>query len=57
MKAVVYEGPRLGEYAEERQAVDDSTTDPVQAVLDQTTGLGADNGCKVVLHPAAGGGA
>ncbi len=29
-------------------AIDDSKTDPVQAVLDETMGLGADRGCECV---------
>jgi glutathione-independent formaldehyde dehydrogenase len=29
-------------------AIDDSKVDPVQAVLDETMGLGADNGCECV---------
>ncbi|WP_338748619.1 glutathione-independent formaldehyde dehydrogenase [Janibacter alittae] len=33
-------------------AVDDSTTDPVQFVLDQTMGLGADRGCECVGYQA-----
>ncbi|SDO48261.1 glutathione-independent formaldehyde dehydrogenase [Microbacterium sp. ru370.1] len=33
-------------------AIDDSQVDPVQAVLDQTMGLGADNGCECVGYQA-----
>ncbi|WP_279402923.1 zinc-binding dehydrogenase [Arthrobacter sp. JCM 19049] len=33
-------------------AVDDSKTDPVQFVLDQTMGLGADRGCECVGYQA-----
>jgi glutathione-independent formaldehyde dehydrogenase len=33
-------------------AIDDSKVDPVQAVLDQTMGLGADNGCECVGYQA-----
>src|SRR5918997_2666085 len=33
-------------------AIDDSKVDPVQAVLDQTMGLGADNGCEFVGYQA-----
>ncbi|GGL13087.1 threonine dehydrogenase-like Zn-dependent dehydrogenase [Curtobacterium luteum] len=33
-------------------AIDDSEVDPVQAVLDQTMGLGADNGCECVGYQA-----
>ncbi|WP_111765985.1 glutathione-independent formaldehyde dehydrogenase [Nakamurella deserti] len=33
-------------------AIDDSSTDPVQAVLDQTMGLGADRGCECVGYQA-----
>jgi glutathione-independent formaldehyde dehydrogenase len=33
-------------------AIDDSKTDPVQAVLDQTMGLGADRGCECVGYQA-----
>ena len=33
-------------------AIDDSKVDPVQAVLEQTMGLGADNGCECVGYQA-----
>jgi glutathione-independent formaldehyde dehydrogenase len=33
-------------------AIDDSKVDPVQAVLEQTLGLGADNGCECVGYQA-----
>ncbi|MBD8080784.1 glutathione-independent formaldehyde dehydrogenase [Citricoccus sp. NPDC079358] len=33
-------------------AIDDSKTDPVQAVLDETMGLGADRGCECVGYQA-----
>src|SRR4030095_15865328 len=33
-------------------AIDDSKVDPVQAVLDETMGLGADNGCECVGYQA-----
>ena len=33
-------------------AIDDSQVDPVQAVLEQTMGLGADNGCECVGYQA-----
>ena len=33
-------------------AIDDSRVDPVQAVLDETMGLGADNGCECVGYQA-----
>ena len=33
-------------------AIDDSKVDPVQAVLDETIGLGADNGCECVGYQA-----
>ena len=33
-------------------AIDDSTTDPVEAVLEQTMGLGADRGCECVGYQA-----
>ena len=33
-------------------AIDDSKVDPVQAVLDHTMGLGADNGCECVGYQA-----
>ena len=33
-------------------AIDDSKTDPVQAVLEQTVGLGADRGCECVGYQA-----
>jgi glutathione-independent formaldehyde dehydrogenase len=33
-------------------AIDDSKVDPVQAVLDETLGLGADNGCACVGYQA-----
>ncbi|MDQ1720579.1 MAG: glutathione-independent formaldehyde dehydrogenase [Pseudonocardiales bacterium] len=33
-------------------AIDDSATDPVQAVLDETIGLGADRGCECVGYQA-----
>ncbi len=33
-------------------AIDDSKVDPVEAVLEQTMGLGADNGCECVGYQA-----
>jgi glutathione-independent formaldehyde dehydrogenase len=33
-------------------AIDDSKVDPVEAVLDETMGLGADNGCECVGYQA-----
>jgi len=33
-------------------AIDDSTTDPVQAVLEETAGVGADRGCECVGYQA-----
>jgi glutathione-independent formaldehyde dehydrogenase len=33
-------------------AIDDSKVDPVQVVLDETMGLGADNGCECVGYQA-----
>src|SRR3712207_9292966 len=33
-------------------AIADSKVDPVQAVLEETMGLGADNGCECACYPA-----